>query len=566
MKQISLSTYIRKKISSRIITSLCLLFFTAIFLTVYDFKYAFVSLKNNEAKICKSLSLFIIGQILVGNNDAITIRIKNLNKGKDHYEYFMKSPKFLFKKISWHPPFSWEYVYPINNIDGRKFGFIKVSGSIFSKKHLISTIYERLLLLILFFALFFYLLYPVIKKIPEKIFIDSIRTLFNLLRNEDKNTHPDTNQPKELYQLQCDIIQLTALLTQKSKEAATGQLAAQVAHDIRSPLACMTALLEEISSQISAEKHQIIAHSIQSVRDITNNLLTQYKESAKNSSIMVDDGNKKRFVLLFSLIEYMLSQKRYEWQENPCEIHLSIQKEAKITWLYLSPNDIKRVLSNILNNAYEALEFQRNIYLDCKIQDNQIILNIRDTGKGIPSNQISAVLKGKSYKRGHGLGLSSAKKTMELFGGQLFLTSEVKHGTTVTLCFSIPEAPSWFPQSILLSQSKPILFLDDDPSMHQFWINAAHPIRLIHFMKSHDLIEWVESHPQLREDIILISDYKLQHESITGLELLKKFNIKKRGYLITSYAEELDIQQQCKELDIHLVPKSMLAEICFVTE
>jgi len=96
--------------------------------------------------------------------------------------------------------------------------------------------------------------------------------------------------------------------------------------------------------------------------------------------------------------------------------------------IYLVPNEIKRILSNLLNNSYEALDKIREIHLEL-IYTNQLLLHIKDKGIGIPANKIQDVLNGISLKHvGKGLGLYNANQYMEKIKGSLTLSSIQDHG------------------------------------------------------------------------------------------------------------------------------------------
>lgn len=561
----TLSIDIRKKISTRVICGLFLLFFGAGCITVYDLKSFLSDLKRDERQKCEKLSLFIIGQKLVRSDDAIAIKLNWINRGKNKYQYFKH---FSNKEnMSWSSLFSWTYSYPVNNIDHKKFGTIKVSGSILNRKQFTSMLYERLALLAFFLVLLFYLLYPLSHKIPEKIFLSPIKKLLSLLKNNDEHCLPDKNQPQEIYQIQYEIIQLMEQLKKQSKEAAIGQITAQVAHDIRSPLMSMSMMLQSVSKQIPEETYKILNQSIQNIRDIANNLLTRYKESgtlnAETHLIkrhLEDDGNIQRYVLLSSIIDLVLSQKHYEWQGNPCKINVSIDEKAKNIWLFIAPNNIKRMLSNLLNNAYESLTKKRQIDVNLILDDQQLKLSLADSGKGISIEETKLVLMGESFKSsGSGLGLSTARKNMEILKGTLNLVSNINQGTTVTLTFPIPSPPSWLPKTISLPSKTPILFLDDDPSMHNLWRVQAYPTVLEHFTNSKEVIHWYQTHPKVQA--IFLFDYELRHDPYNGLELLEKINPGKRGYLITSHAEELVIQERCAKANLWLIQKTLLDTI-----
>lgn len=138
-------------------------------------------------------------------------------------------------------------------------------------------------------------------------------------------------------------------------------LAAQVAHDIRSPLAVMEMNLQILSKNVPKDKTIMLREAIQSVRDIANNLLDRYRGKKselgyeKEYILINDNCHSSRPILLFSLIESVISQKRHEWQHHSCELSFTYSPESKFKWINIAPHELKCILSNLLNNAYEAL-------------------------------------------------------------------------------------------------------------------------------------------------------------------------------------------------------------------
>jgi len=77
---------------------------------------------------------------------------------------------------------------------------------------------------------------------------------------------------------------------ESEKKIALLDLAASVAHDIRSPLAAMEMILRLISKDIPTAQCSLLCDAIQSVRDISNNLLVRYREPERKLNL---DKNKK---------------------------------------------------------------------------------------------------------------------------------------------------------------------------------------------------------------------------------------------------------------------------------
>ncbi len=92
------------------------------------------------------------------------------------------------------------------------------------------------------------------------------------------------------------------------------------------------------------------------------------------------------------------------------------------------------VIENLLKNALDAMDGKGQIQIDLKDEIAQIIVDIKDSGKGISKNNISKVFKPgfTTKQRGWGLGLSLSKRIIDIYHkGELFVKqSEIGKGTT----------------------------------------------------------------------------------------------------------------------------------------
>ncbi len=107
----------------------------------------------------------------------------------------------------------------------------------------------------------------------------------------------------------------------------------------------------------------------------------------------------------------------------------------------ISPALFDWVIENLLKNALDAMEGKGNITVVLSQQENEIWVDVSDTGKGISRNNISKVFNPgfTTKKRGWGLGLSLSKRIIEQFHtGKLFVKqSEPGKGTTFRI--SLPK-------------------------------------------------------------------------------------------------------------------------------
>jgi signal transduction histidine kinase len=376
------------------------------------------------------------------------------------------------------------------------------------------------------------------------------------LRYLSKNIEDNRKQINKIYEYE--------------KQAALGRLAAIVAHDIQSPLAVLDITLDKLSDKIPNNNLVILNQAIQSVRDISNNLLSKYRQkdishSRTSSSKFQIEFNTPRLILIANLIDLILNQKKVEWKINTINFKMNISTAAKTSWIYISPNDLSRVISNLLNNAYESLSTYCEILITLDTLNEFLILKILDTGIGISENKINDVMNGLSLKHsGKGLGLSSAKQYIENIGGKINLISKINQGTEVSLILPQASTPQWFLNPITLKINQEVVILDDDLNIHNLWrhILESFTFKIFHFINSNDFYEWYDNSSRFADTAYFI-DYNLGENETDGIEILSNLDNKSGKFLVTNHAEVPEIQLKCKKLDLWLIPKSILNDIEF---
>lgn len=92
------------------------------------------------------------------------------------------------------------------------------------------------------------------------------------------------------------------------------------------------------------------------------------------------------------------------------------------------------VIENLCKNAIDAMENNGTITINVRKKESQIVIDVTDTGKGVPKSQFKTIFQPgySTKKRGWGLGLSLAKRIIENYhNGKIFIKwSEIGKGTT----------------------------------------------------------------------------------------------------------------------------------------
>ena len=121
---------------------------------------------------------------------------------------------------------------------------------------------------------------------------------------------------------------------------------------------------------------------------------------------------------------------------------------GRAAWRYVGDErKIKQILLNLLSNAVKFTPEGGRISITASKTDNGAEISVSDTGIGIPPAEQPTIFEefrqvGGDYahkKEGTGLGLTLAKKFVELHGGKIWVESEVGKGSTFT--FTLPERP-----------------------------------------------------------------------------------------------------------------------------
>jgi two-component sensor histidine kinase len=307
----------------------------------------------------------------------------------------------------------------------------------------------------------------------------------------------------------------------------------------------------------------ILRDSVNRINDIANNLLTNYKNQHTSQN-----EDKLQSWLVASLLESIISEKKLQHQHIAMEAHIS--SAAYFIFAHFNAIEMKRVISNIVNNAAEAFENEDGkIIISLDVENNQVILKIIDNGCGISEEKLAMVFQeGVSFKQhGSGLGLSHAKKSIEAWSGKIKLESQEGHGTTITITLPVVSPPVWFGATIEVTPQSTIVILDDDDSIHGAWDerlanSEAKHLPVIHFKLPRDLWRWCLENGD--KDIVVLSDYEIIGQQMTGLDVLEKIKLAEKSFLITSHYENRNILERCEKAHIKLLPKNLIMHVAIL--
>ena len=226
------------------------------------------------------------------------------------------------------------------------------------------------------------------------------------------------------------------------KLAAVGRLAAGVVHEINNPLATISACAEALESRVEEgafsesaeigdlrEYLELIRSEAFRCKSITTSLLDFSRpRSAERTTVDIAE-------ILQSSARLVIHQKRGE------RVNFKYEIGADLPLVNADAGQIQQVIIALATNAIDAMPDGGTLTFRAVGQPNRLIVEIQDTGIGIPPENVAQIFEPffttKEVGKGTGLGLSVCYGIVTEHGGRLSVRSSVETGTTFSIFLPI---------------------------------------------------------------------------------------------------------------------------------
>ncbi len=266
-------------------------------------------------------------------------------------------------------------------------------------------------------------------------------------------------------------------LETKSAELAVAsrhksEFLASMSHELRTPLNAVIGFSEVLLDRLFGELND---RQDEYVRDIWNSgrhlleLLNEILDLSKvEAGQMVLDPTTFR---VSTALDYTLSLVRERAVQHGIAVSLEVADD--VTTIVADELRFKQVILNLVSNAVKFTPDGGRIDVDARTESDELLVTVSDTGAGIPEQDRERIFEsfqqgGRDVGRseGTGLGLTLCRRIMDLFGGRLWLETEVGVGSTFGVAF--PVIPQVHPDRVVAGPSDPdrptVLLVDDDRS------------------------------------------------------------------------------------------------------
>jgi signal transduction histidine kinase len=112
-------------------------------------------------------------------------------------------------------------------------------------------------------------------------------------------------------------------------------------------------------------------------------------------------------------------------------IEIILEEEPELPPVEHDPAQMQQVLLNLLLNALQAIDGAGRIRVQVLSHDNQALVSVTDTGRGIAPEHLASIFRPffTTKGQGTGLGLSLARRVIEDHAGKIEVTSQAGQGT-----------------------------------------------------------------------------------------------------------------------------------------
>jgi signal transduction histidine kinase len=219
-------------------------------------------------------------------------------------------------------------------------------------------------------------------------------------------------------------------LAQSERVATLGRVAAQVAHEVRNPLAGLLLYSEHLKGKLNGKSSNGEAQLVDKII-ATINHLTATTEQILNFARPVTLAPQR--VDLNGVARDVVQLLSTEISAHNIEIEFQLD-DAPVTGI-VDEASIRAAALNLVLNAVQAMSTGGRLTIITATNDDRLLMAIKDTGVGMSAEQVKQIFEpfNTTKSRGLGLGMPYAQKIIHQHGGEINVQSEPGKGTEVRI-------------------------------------------------------------------------------------------------------------------------------------
>ena len=236
-------------------------------------------------------------------------------------------------------------------------------------------------------------------------------------------------------------------MVQAQRDAAWGEVARRLAHEIKNPLTPIQLSAERLQYKLANKLEQDDANMLKRATDTIVNqvsamktMVNEFSEYARAPSAHLTKININQLIKDVSML---YENARDELgNASTTQAKLSFDLSNNMPDIMGDATMLRQVLHNLMQNAQDALNLVENpeINVQTSFDETNVKLTVKDNGQGFPAELISHAFEPYVTTKAHGtgLGLAIVKKMVEEHFGQIKVENNATGGASITILIPIP--------------------------------------------------------------------------------------------------------------------------------
>ncbi len=226
----------------------------------------------------------------------------------------------------------------------------------------------------------------------------------------------------------------------KKMDQMKSDFVSMVSHEIRSPmnslLMQMKVILDGLAGEVTDKQREILERASGKIHNLTN-LVSELLDLARIESGLVTQ--EKEAIQIGTLLKEQIAFHQAAAQAK--NIHLHLEEIPTLPAILANPQGMDEVFTNLITNAIKYSPNGGSISLSASLQNDYVAVTIRDTGFGIPEEDLEEIFT-RFYRvkdsntreiHGTGLGLAIVKSIVNAHHGSIKVESKLGQGTAFTV-------------------------------------------------------------------------------------------------------------------------------------
>jgi signal transduction histidine kinase len=273
------------------------------------------------------------------------------------------------------------------------------------------------------------------KPIVKEVLLNAVGRAAEKKRLSDEKRRLEQEIKRYAEELERRVEERTAELVETHKRlvtqeriAALGRAAAEVAHEVKNPLAglLLYALhLQSKATNLGESEARLVNKIVDTIHHL-NSRVEQILGFARPMSLTLESGN------LNEMVNDILELLRPQLVANEVKVELSMDRP---TYGMFDGSSMRGALMNLILNAIEAMPEGGTLSVTTRQTDQKLQLEIKDTGRGIGEEEAKRIFEPFYTTKEHGLGLGMpyALRVIEQHDGTVSVSSKNGEGTTLRI-------------------------------------------------------------------------------------------------------------------------------------